>query len=78
VGYADFVKLYQAANEIVREAARETGTPLVDLDRLVPGDARHLYDAVHLHTAGSRKVAGVIGQELVRLLPGKFRLAGAP
>lgn len=78
VGYADFVKLYQTANEIVREVAQETGTPLIDLDRLVPGDARHLYDAVHLHTPGSRVVADVIGKELVRLLPGGFRMAEEP
>lgn len=77
VAYADFVKLYQTANEIVREVARETGTPLIDLDRLVPGDASHLYDAVHLHTPGSRVVAAVIGKELVRLMPGGFRMVEA-
>ncbi|MES2598275.1 MAG: SGNH/GDSL hydrolase family protein [Verrucomicrobiota bacterium] len=73
MSYADFRKLYQTANEIVREVAAETQTLLIDLDKQVPGDSRHLYDAVHLNDEGSRAVAEIIGQELVRLKPGEFR-----
>ncbi len=73
VSYADFRKLYQTANEIVREVAAETKTLLIDLDKQVPGDSNHLYDAVHLNDEGSQAVAEIISRELVEKRAGEFR-----
>jgi lysophospholipase L1-like esterase len=58
-------KLQHAAyNAVVREVARVEGVPLIDLDALVPADATMLYDGMHYHDTGSRRVAAVIADRL--------------
>lgn len=64
IGYADYKGHLDRFNEIARRVARERGIPLVDLEARVPKDRRYIYDVVHLNTAGSELVSGIIAEEL--------------
>lgn len=64
MAYERYTAVYQRMNEAVRVVARERGVPLVDLDRSIPKDEYHFYDAVHLTAPGSRLVAETIVQVL--------------
>jgi lysophospholipase L1-like esterase len=59
-----FCDSYQKMNDIVREVAQEENVLLIDLDAEIPKSKDYLYDMVHLHGAGSVKVAEVVFREL--------------
>ena len=48
---------FEAYNEAIREAARETGAMLVDEPGSIPGDDAHFTDSVHFTDAGCRAMA---------------------
>ena len=58
---------YDRYNDLIRAVARETGTPLVDVDEAVPRRADFFVDAVHLNDAGHRMVAEAVAAELMKL-----------
>jgi hypothetical protein len=55
-------------NGVVRDVARTEDVPLIDLDALVPADASTVYDGMHFHDTGSRRVAEVIAAQLAGLV----------
>ncbi len=72
LSYDDFVRLYQAANAIVREVARDENVFLIDLDKEVTPTSAFIYDAVHLNTNGSKVVADIIARALAKRYPDSF------
>lgn len=64
-GLNDAFDRYNAA---VREVARRTGVPLIDLDRGVPRRAEFFVDAIHLNDAGHQFVARIAAREIASLL----------
>lgn len=55
-------------NGVIRDVARTQDVPLIDLDALVPADASTVYDGMHFHDTGSRRVAEVIAAQLAGLV----------
>ncbi|HEX5757898.1 MAG TPA: SGNH/GDSL hydrolase family protein [Thermoanaerobaculia bacterium] len=55
---------FEEYNRVVREAARDTGVLLVDLEHAVPGDDRHFADSVHFTDAGCLNAAALISRAL--------------
>jgi lysophospholipase L1-like esterase len=66
MGYAAYKASLDRFNEAVRRVARERGVLLVDLEAHVPKQGRYMYDIVHLNSAGSELVAGVVAEELAK------------
>ncbi len=71
IGYDAFASLHTRFNDIVREVAQAQNVPLVDLDRIVPKDADHIYDVVHMTGRGSLLAADAIARVISPLLPGR-------
>ncbi len=59
-----FCASYQRLNRIVREVAAEEGVLLIDLEAAVPKSKEWLYDMVHLHGEGSKRVAEIIFRKM--------------
>jgi hypothetical protein len=74
LSYEEFIKLYELANNVVREVALEEGVVLIDLDKSIEKSSKYIYDAVHLNTAGSELVADIIASKLHDAFPGNFIL----
>jgi lysophospholipase L1-like esterase len=55
-------------NSAVREVAKRTNLPLIDLDREIPRRADYFADAVHLNDAGHKLVGRTVAREIHRLL----------
>ena len=72
VSYDEFVAMYTAFNETIREVARETKVLLIDLDKLVPPSSQYIYDSVHLNDAGSALVADIVSHALAEAFPVSF------
>lgn len=70
----EFLSLYRAFNDRIREVASKKGVVLVDLADAVPANWRMMYDAVHLTDEGSLFAAHVIADRLLPVL--RERLAG--
>jgi len=66
MGYAAYKACLDRFNEAVRRVARERGVLLVDLEARVPKQGRYMYDIVHLNSAGSELVAGIVAEELAK------------
>jgi hypothetical protein len=66
LGYGDYRALLARFNDIVRRVGRERGVQVVDLEARVPKDSRYMYDILHLNTAGSELVAGIVAEELAK------------
>lgn len=64
MSYAEYVRLYNAMNNVHRIVAQEQGAALIDLDRLIPKSTEYLYDIVHLNANGSRFAATIIAKAL--------------
>jgi hypothetical protein len=62
---ASMVKGMQTFNDATRRIARETGTPLVDLERLMPKTTRYLYDDVHYTPAGNALVGDAFADDII-------------
>jgi lysophospholipase L1-like esterase len=60
IDYPEFQTLYVAFNDLIRQVAGETGTVLIDLDRLIPRNGSYIYDGVHFNEAGSIAAANII------------------
>lgn len=73
VSWNEWVKLYAMANQIIREVSHEEDVLLIDLDILIEPDSRYMYDAVHLNTKGSIKVADIITDFLAENFPKRFK-----
>lgn len=63
---AQFLVIYAALNETVRQVAKERQVLLIDLDRLIPKTAANMYDVVHLNAEGSRLVSEHVAQALAQ------------
>lgn len=59
---------FDAYNDAVRRIARETETPLVDLDRMVPRGPGCFVDAIHFNDAGHRLVGRMVADALNPLI----------
>ena len=56
----NFVKLYTAANEVIREIAEDQNVDLIDLSNLIPRKSEFIFDLVHLTDKGSVLVSDII------------------
>jgi len=68
-GYSRFRADFDSYNEAIRETGRETGVPVIDLRRAVPGEPALFLDVVHHSTAGVRAVGDAAARDLLPLLP---------
>ncbi len=66
IASAQFLVIYAALNETMRQVAKERQVLLIDLDRLIPKTAASMYDVVHLNAEGSRLVAEHVAQALAQ------------
>jgi hypothetical protein len=66
MGYAAYKACLDRFNEAVRRVARERGVLLVDLEARVPKQGGYMFDIVHLNSAGSELVAGIVAEELAK------------
>jgi lysophospholipase L1-like esterase len=62
-------------NEAIRSVAAEQTVFLIDLERLVPKEASHMYDIVHYNAVGSEFVAKIVAEKLREHLPDPARRA---
>ena len=76
VSYDEFVEMYAAFNETIRDVAKETKVFLIDLETVVAPNSQYMYDSVHLNDAGSRLVANTISQALIENWPTLFARVG--
>ncbi|MGA7578871.1 MAG: SGNH/GDSL hydrolase family protein [Desulfobaccales bacterium] len=72
----EFKEIYDKFNEATVEVGRRNGVLVIDLARLIPQEAKYMYDEVHLNTAGSRLAAQIISEQLLpvamlKKLPGR-------
>ncbi len=65
-------------NEAVRDVARRTDTPLIDLDRAVPRRADYFTDAIHLNDAGHQLVGQTVAMEIRRLIESQAVARSSP
>lgn len=59
-------------NGVTREVARETGTFLIDLARLLPKDSRFFYDYGHFTDKGAEAVAAIVARKLCPFVADRF------
>jgi lysophospholipase L1-like esterase len=62
--YEQFKDLYDAFNDVIREAGRRNGVMVIDLAREIPSTREYLYDMVHFSETGSQRVAQIIAARL--------------
>jgi hypothetical protein len=72
LSYDEFVNLYSKGNSIVRDVSREENTLLIDLDKEIEPSSEFIFDAVHLNSKGSSKVAEVVIRFLTIHYPNYF------
>jgi hypothetical protein len=65
----EFIELYAAFNQAIREVGRQNGVLVIDLAALIPQDQQYMYDVVHLNTRGSQLAARLISERLQPLVP---------
>jgi lysophospholipase L1-like esterase len=58
------IESFEAYNQVIREVAAETGSLLIEAAELVPGDALHFRDSVHLSDAGCAALASIVADGL--------------
>jgi lysophospholipase L1-like esterase len=56
---------WDAYNQAIRAAARETGSILIEGDETIPGDDAHFADSVHFLDPGSAKMADRVARALI-------------
>ena len=67
----EFKEIYDKFNEATVQVGRRNGVLVIDLARLIPQEAKYLYDVVHVNTAGSRLAAQIISEQLLPLAKSK-------
>lgn len=67
----EFKEIYDKFNEATVQVGRRNGVLVIDLARLIPQEAKYLYDVVHVNTAGSRLAAQIISEQLLPLAQSK-------
>lgn len=55
-----------AYNETTQKVARANQVPYIDADKMLPKNGEHFIDDVHYTTLGSKKLAEMIGKEIVK------------
>lgn len=68
ISYAEFKKLLDSFNDVVREVASQNNAGLIDLERYVPKENTFIYDQVHYNTKGSRFVSSYIAERLKEII----------
>jgi len=63
-----YVAMYKKFNNITRMVAIEQNIPLIDLDALIPGSSKYLYDGVHFNNEGSKLAGKVISNHFIDIL----------
>jgi len=71
ISYQEFKEIYDQFNEATVQVGRRNGVLVIDLARLIPPEAKYLYDVVHLNTVGSRLAAQIISEQLLPLAKSK-------
>lgn len=69
---------FDAYNDAIRRVARETNTPLIDLDRDIPRGAEYFVDAIHFSDAGHRLVGRIAASALQPLIEMQAVARSAP
>ncbi len=67
----EFKEIYDKFNEATVQVGRRNGVLVIDLARLIPQEAKYMYDVVHVNTAGSRLAAQIISEQLLPLAQSK-------
>ncbi|MGD0829283.1 MAG: hypothetical protein ABSA09_14560, partial [Desulfobaccales bacterium] len=71
VSAQEFKEIYDKFNEATVQVGRRNGVLVIDLARLIPREAKYMYDVVHVNTAGSRLAAQIISEQLLPLAKSK-------
>lgn len=65
ISFDNFIKLYQLSNQLIKKVSKEEKIPLIDLEKFVPKDNRHIYDTLHLSKEGSILVSEIISDKMI-------------
>lgn len=72
---AGLIRAYERYNDAIRESARVTGVPLIDLDRIIPRGRACFLDSVHFSKLGHAQVAETVANAIAA---GGQRTTAAP
>lgn len=67
ITYETFKKEYDTFNDIVRDVSKTNDIPIIDLAILVPQEKEYMYDALHFNDNGSKFVANIISDKLIKI-----------
>ena len=65
ISFDNFIKLYQLSNQLIKKVSKEENILLIDLEKVVPKDDRHIYDTLHLSKEGSILVSKIISDKMI-------------
>lgn len=68
ISYKEYYQCYISLNKRIRKLALKHHVLLIDLDKKVPKDKKHIYDVCHLNDGGSKFVAEIVAAKLLPLL----------
>lgn len=66
ISYENFIKLYELSNKLIKKTSVEENILLIDLEKVVPKDDKHIYDTLHLSKEGSILVSKVISEIMLK------------
>lgn len=66
-------RLLEAYNDVTRQVARETETPLVEVARRMPKNSTYFTDAIHYTNQGADKIAEIIFEQICPVLQERFK-----
>ena len=68
ISFKTFIDTYSKLNNIIREVGNEESILVIDLDKKIPKTRNYIYDLFHYNNLGSEKAAGIISNELKRII----------
>ena len=68
ISFKTFIDTYSKLNNIIREVGKEESILVIDLDKKIPKTRNYIYDLFHYNNLGSEKAAGIISNELKRII----------
>jgi lysophospholipase L1-like esterase len=64
LSFEQYQSIYKKFLQVVRVIAKESNTPIVDLDKGIPSSPKYFADIIHINTKGSKMVATLIANVL--------------
>lgn len=64
----EFKRVFEEYNQVIKEVARDTNSPLIDLYALVGHNEQYFVDVVHTSPDGVRRVGELYANELAKLI----------